>query len=194
MLILVRHGEAVANAAGVLLGRSDSPLSDRGHSQVSALGPLFGRVSRVVTSPLARARDTAHAIAAGLPVEVDERWVEVDYGEYEGRTLSEISVTEWSGWRRNPDSPWPGGESLVDVAKRVRDSCEELFAEEGAGARAEGDVVVVSHVSPIKLAVAWALGTGEEVVWRLHLGTASLTRVAWGVDAPVLRSYNETIN
>jgi broad specificity phosphatase PhoE len=161
---------------------------------VSALGPLFGRVSRVVTSPLVRARDTASAIAAGLPVEVDERWVEVDYGEYEGRTLSEISVTEWSGWRRNPDSPWPGGESLADVAKRVRDSCEELFAEEGAGARAEGDVVVVSHVSPIKLAVAWALGTREEVVWRLHLGTASLTRVAWGVDAPVLRSYNETIN
>ena len=56
----------------------------------------------------------------------------------------------------------------------------------GRGGPAAGDVVVVSHVSPIKAAVAWALGAGDDLAWRLHLSTASLTRVAWGVDRPVL--------
>ena len=54
-------------------------------------------------------------------------------------------------------------------------------------------MVVVSHVSPIKAAVAWALGAGDEVVWRLYLATASITRIGWGDDGPVLHGYNETI-
>ena len=70
---------------------------------------------------------------------------------------------------------------------------EELFARPGAGARAEHDVVVVSHVSPIKAAVAWALGAGDQVVWHLHLATASVTRIGWGADVPVLHRYNEVL-
>jgi broad specificity phosphatase PhoE len=191
MLVLVRHGEAVANAARVLLGRLDSPLTDRGRAQAAALAPALGNVGRLITSPLDRARDSAAALGLGLPVEVDDRWVEVDYGEYEGRPLSAVESSAWERWRSNPASPWPGGESLANVGRRVRQSCEELFAADGTGARSDSDVVVVSHVSPIKAAVAWALGTGDEVVWRLYLGTASVTRVAWGVDAPILLSYNE---
>jgi broad specificity phosphatase PhoE len=52
---------------------------------------------------------------------------------------------------------------------------------------------VVSHVSPVKAAVAWALGASETVVWRMFLSTASVTRIAWGAGSPVLRSYNETV-
>ncbi len=192
MLVLVRHGQAAANAAGVILGRSDSPLTDRGRGEAAALAPALGNVGRLISSPLARARDTATALGLGLSVEVDDRWVEVDYGEYEGRPLSSVERSAWRRWRSDPTSPWPGGESLADVGRRVRQSCEELFALEGTGARADSDVVVVSHVSPIKAAVAWVLGTGDEVVWRLYLATASVTRVAWGIDAPLLRSYNET--
>ncbi len=54
-------------------------------------------------------------------------------------------------------------------------------------------MVVVSHVSPIKAAVAWALGAGDQVVWRLYLATASITRIGWGRDGPVLHRYNETV-
>jgi broad specificity phosphatase PhoE len=156
------------------------------------LAPELGNVGRLIASPLARARDTAEALGLGLPVEVDDRWVEIDYGEYEGRSLSSVGNSSWKRWRTDPAYPWPGGESLADVGRRVRESCEELFAVEGEGARADSDVVVVSHVSPIKLAVAWALGTGDETAWRLYLASASLTRVAWNFDAPVLRSYNQT--
>lgn len=181
----------MANAAGLLLGRTDSPLTDRGRAQVSALGRSLGKVSRVVTSPLIRARETAGALGLDVPVEVDERWIEVDYGSYEGRSVGKLAGSDWARRRRDPNIKWTGGESLADVGRRVREACEDLFAEEGSGARAEADVVVVSHVSPIKAAVAWALGTGDEVAWRLYLATASLTRIAWGTDAPVLRSYNE---
>ena len=59
MLVLLRHGESTANAAGVLLGRTDAPLTDKGSRQAAALGPLLGSVVRVVSSPLTRARDTA---------------------------------------------------------------------------------------------------------------------------------------
>jgi alpha-ribazole phosphatase len=175
-----------------LLGRSDSPLTDRGREQAVALSPLLAGAGRVVTSPLARARDTAEALSLGLPVEVDERWVEVDYGDYEGQSLSSVPRRTWAKWRSNPEEPWPGGESLCDVSRRVAECCEELFALEGDGARADSDLVVVSHVSPIKAAVAWALGAEATVVWRLYLANGSITRIGWGADAPVLRSFNET--
>jgi broad specificity phosphatase PhoE len=192
VLVLVRHAEAAANAAGLLLGRTDSPLTERGRAQAHDLAPLIGPAARLVTSPLARARDTAAALGLGLPVEVDERWVEVDYGALEGEALSAVPSEVWTRWRADPQHRPAGGESLADVGRRVRDACEELFALAGEGARAEADVVVVSHVSPIKAAVAWALGVGDGVAWRLYLATASVTRIAWGADAPVLHRYNQT--
>ncbi|HUY22472.1 MAG TPA: histidine phosphatase family protein [Acidimicrobiales bacterium] len=193
MLVLVRHGEAAGNAAGLLLGRTDSPLTDRGRAQAAALGGAVGAVGRLVTSPLGRAVDTAGALGLDVPAEVDERWVEVDYGEFEGQALGSVPAEVWARWRGDPGYRPPGGESLAEVGVRVRDACDELFARPGAGARADTDVVVVSHVSPIKAAVAWALGTGDAVAWRLYLATASITRIAWGVDGPVLQRYNETV-
>ena len=62
--------------------------------------------------------------------------------------------------------------------------------EEACEAR-ERDVVVVSHVSPIKAAVAWALGVGDEITWRMWVAPASITRIGWSGPAPSLRSFNE---
>ncbi len=87
-----------------------------------------------------------------------------------------------------------GGESLAEVDARVAAACEELFASDGFGARAaDGDVVVVSHVTPIKAAVAWALGMTADLYWRLHLRTASVTRIGWGNGHPVLHGFNEVV-
>ncbi len=193
MLVLVRHGQAEGNAAGVLLGRTDSPLTATGRAQAAALGRAIGPVAALVTSPLARARDTAAALGLGVAAEVDERWIEVDYGELEGRALTAVPTELWARWRADASFRPSGGETLAEVGARVRAACEELFAEPGSGARGRDDVVVVSHVSPIKAAVAWALGAGEEVTWRLYLATASITRIAWGADGPVLHRYNETV-
>ncbi|MDR3648477.1 MAG: histidine phosphatase family protein [Acidimicrobiales bacterium] len=193
MLVLVRHGETEGNAARQLLGRRESPLTARGRSEATALAAVLGPVSRLVSSPLRRARDTAGALGLDVPLEIDERWIEVDYGELEGRPLGDVPADLWRRWRADPAFRPPGGESLAEVGVRVRAACDELFARRGAGARDEADVVVVSHVSPIKAAVAWALGTGDEVVWRLQLATASITRIGWGADGPVLHGYNATV-
>ena len=192
MLILVRHGESDANARGLLLGRTDARLTEAGRVQAAAARSLLtDPVAEVRTSPLGRARDTAQLLALGLPVAVDERWVEVDYGEFECRPLHGIPAEVWQRWRSDRDFRPEGGETLAEVDTRVAAACEELFAADGAGARRpDGDVVVVSHVTPIKAAVARALGT-TDLFWRLHLRTASVTRIGWNRDAPILHGFNE---
>ena len=193
MLILVRHGESSANAQALLVGRSDVELTEKGREQAASVRQLlYGPVHSLRTSPLQRARDTAAALDLGLPAQIDARWIEVDYGEYDCQPLRDVPADVWREWRRNPDFRPPGGETLAEVDARVTAACDELFAHDGAGARAiAGDVVVVSHVTPIKAAVAWALGAGSELSWRLHLQTASVTRIGWGNEHPVLHGFNE---
>lgn len=186
MLLLVRHGRTELNALGLLQGRVDPPLDASGQEQASALAatPALAAASRVVCSPLLRARQTAEAL--GPPVTVDERWTELDYGTWEGRPFTAVTATEWSRWRADPAWSPPGGESLVAVGDRVRAALVELATE-----AADADVVVVSHVSPIKAAVGWALGAGDEVAWAIHLDPGSLTRIAIRPAGPVVHSLNE---
>jgi broad specificity phosphatase PhoE len=193
MLILVRHGESTANAAGLLLGRTDAPLTEKGRAQAASVRRLLhAPVAQLRSSPLGRARDTAALLGLDAPVEIDDRWIEVDYGEYECQPLRDIPADVWREWRQDPGFRPAGGETLAEVDSRIAAACAELFSADGAGARAtEGDVVVVSHVTPIKAAVAWALGAGAGLSWRLHLQTASVTRIGWGNGAPVLHGFNE---
>lgn len=192
MLILVRHGESTGNADGLLLGRIDAPLTPRGLAQAETVGPLVAGATRVISSSLQRARRTAEALGTGLPIEIDDRWIEVDYGEFDGRPLTSVPDEVWVRWRSDPDYRPTGGESLREAGTRVRAACEELFGVDGEGARGPGAVVVVSHVSPIKAATCWALGLGDEGAWRLYLATASLTRITWGTSGPVLARFNQT--
>ncbi|MGH9017737.1 MAG: histidine phosphatase family protein, partial [Acidimicrobiales bacterium] len=161
-------------------------------AQVAHVRAAVAGAGRLISSPLGRARETAAALGLGLPVEIDERWTEIDYGTLEGRTLGDVPPDTWRRWRADLSFRPAGGETLVELGVRVRSACDELFSEDGAGARAPKDVVVVSHVSPIKAAVAWALDAGDDLAWRLYLSTASVTTVAWGGDRPVLRAYNGT--
>ncbi|HZD64975.1 MAG TPA: histidine phosphatase family protein [Acidimicrobiales bacterium] len=187
MLILVRHGETAANAARLLLGRADPPLTELGQRQAVAAGGGLGGAARLVSSPLIRARQTAEALGLSVPVEVDDRWAEIDYGAYDNRPLDQVPGELWRRWREDPAWRPAGGESLADVGRRVGAACEDLVGE-----LAGSDVVVVSHVSPIKAAVAWALGVGDGVAWRLHLGLAAISRVDLRRGGPVLVSWNET--
>jgi len=192
VLILVRHGESTGNADGLLVGRIDAPLTERGLTQARALAPWVAGATRLICSPLSRARATAEALGTGLPIEIDDRWVEVDYGEFDGRPLGSVPSELWTHWRSDPDFRPPGGETLAETGARVRSACDELFATDGDGARSQGPVVVVSHVSPIKAATCWALGLADQGAWRLYLATASMTRIGWGTDGPILNRFNLT--
>jgi broad specificity phosphatase PhoE len=159
---------------------------------VSVRQLLRAPVLAVGSSPLTRARASAALLRLEVPVEVDDRWVEIDYGEYECQPLRDVPADVWLEWRRDPDYRPGGGETLSEVETRVATACETLFADPDAGARSpDGDVVVVSHVTPIKAAVAWALGMGQDLSWRLHLNTASVTRIGWSGESPVLHGYNQ---
>ncbi len=189
MLIIIRHGRTEANATGRLLGRLDVPLDELGERQAAQLATSLrattDRIDRVVSSPLLRARQTADNL--GLPVEIDERFIEVDYGEYDGMPMADIPPEIWRRWRSDPDFTPPGGESLTTLQLRVSTALDEL----AAAARTE-TIVVATHVSPIKAAVAWALGVGDEVTWRLFVQPASITRIIVREGATVLQSFNET--
>jgi broad specificity phosphatase PhoE len=184
-MYLVRHGRTAHNAGGRLLGRLDVPLDEVGRRQASALGrvPVLSNSVGVVTSPLVRAVDTASAL--GPPVTVDDRWVEIDYGELDGSPLSDVRGL-FSEWERDLGYVPPGGESIRDLGVRVRSACADLWEQ-----AASEDVVVVSHVSPIKAAVAWALGVGDETCWRMYLDVASITSIGPGRLGPSLRTYND---
>jgi len=191
MLLLLRHGQSEANAAGLLAGRFDVELTEHGRREARAAGALLGPVAEVRSSPLRRAQETAQLAVPGQPLHLDDRFIELDYGEFDGRPISEVPHELWLRWQRDVDFAPSGGESHRELGRRVRAACEELFAEDGAGARRpEGAVVVVSHVSPIKAAVAWALGAGDEVAWRLQLANASVTAIEWGPRGPVLVAFN----
>ena len=183
VLILVRHAQTESNAGGLLQGRDDLGLTDAGLAQARALAAAL-RPAVVVSSPLRRARQTAEVF--GLRVAVDERWVELDYGELDRMPIKDVPAEVWQRWRSDPGWAPAGGESLLDVGARVRAACEELAPD-----AAERDVVVVSHVSPLKAAVAWALGVGDEVVWRLFLDVAAVSRVRTTGDSPTLVTYND---
>jgi len=191
MLVLVRHGRTEWNREGRLVGRSDVELDDLGRDQARRCGARLGVVRELRTSPLRRARETASLLGTGRATVVDDAFVELDYGDAEGRRLDEVDVPFWAMVRDDPETRWPDGESLADVQRRVARACEALFALDGEGARAEaGDVVVVSHVSPIKAAVAWALGAEATLALRLQLDNGSLTTIAWRRGGPVLLAYN----
>ncbi len=185
MLIIVRHGRTAANAAALLQGRADHPLDELGERQAAAVARELVGADRVIASPLLRARQTATAI--GPPVEIDDRWIELDYGGLEGTPIAAVPSETWSRWRHDADFVPAGGESHADLAGRVLEACTEVL-----GASADRTIVVVSHVGPIKAALAWVLGLQPTSGWRCHLDHASITRISAGPHGPVLRSFNET--
>ncbi|MGH9283249.1 MAG: histidine phosphatase family protein [Acidimicrobiales bacterium] len=189
MIVFARHGETAPNREGLVLGRASDPgLTDLGRSQADRLAALLGQEEpvAVLTSPLLRARETAGAIAAacGLEPEVDERLVEIDWGAWEGRPVTGIAPAEVERLRADAGTA-PEGESLAALAGRVEGFCADAWDRDGL-------VVAVTHVSPIKAAVAMTLGAPDDAAFRMYVALASVTRIARRSRGPVLVSFNET--
>jgi len=147
----------------------------------------------VVASPLRRTRQTADVVAGMLDVSVatDDDLVETDFGAWEGLTFAEAAEAypaEMAAWTASADVAPPGGESFATVAHRVRRARTRLLAAHPTGA-----VLLVSHVTPIKLILAAALDVPIDVLFRIHLDPAGLSTVDWndGGGASV-RLVNDT--
>jgi alpha-ribazole phosphatase len=182
MLLLVRHGETEANRAGRYLGRTDQPMTTRGRAQASRLADLLPRPDVIIASPLRRAVDTA--MQFGGSVEIDERWLELDYGPYDLQPAGGLPADLSARWGTDPDFAPAGVETFASMSARVRDACEDLVTLSESSV-----VLVVSHVGPIKAAIGWALGF-ELSVSRLFVEDASVCRIDVAAGRPSLRWFN----
>ena len=124
MLHVVRHGRTEVNASGKLLGRSDPGLDQTGRKQAEDLANRLGGVDLVISSPLKRTMETASYISN--TVKTDPRWLELDYGELEGRSIESIDVEIWENWRSDVNWAPEGGESLSALGVRVAEACEDI--------------------------------------------------------------------
>jgi broad specificity phosphatase PhoE len=162
-LILVRHGVTDWNREGRYQGQSDPPLNDEGLQQAHRLIELLKPegISRVVSSDLKRASETARILAEGLRLEspgTDARLREIDLGRWEGRLAIEIAREDALAWDARLGDPVnvaaPGGETTLQVAQRVWACLDELAAQAGADT-----IAVVSH----GLALATALSRARHL-------------------------------
>ncbi|MEE4272223.1 MAG: histidine phosphatase family protein [Thermoanaerobaculales bacterium] len=193
-LVLVRHGEVEANRSYRYLGRRDDVLTDAGRRQAEALAVALSElpVDAVISSPLKRALDTAQTIAGpgGLAVELEVRLLELDFGDWDGRSRAEVVATSEGdrrrvqAWEADPTLPVPGGESLAQLQERVVNLANDLTR-----ARSGSTLVLVSHMGPIKTLLLAALGLPLTAAARIFLDPATVSVVDWS-SRPVVRLVN----
>jgi probable phosphoglycerate mutase len=194
-ITLIRHGETEHNRGQLTLGRADVPLNDHGLRQAAALAAAFTTPPvAIYTSPLVRCRDTAEAIAqaTGAPGHVEEALIEMDVGEMEHLTRSELRaqypefLAQWLG-EGVAAARMPGGETLAEVQDRAWAAIEAI-----AGAHPAGDAVVVTHNFVILAIACRALGLPLAQFRRLKLSLASRSVLDMTPGVTTLISWNDT--
>jgi len=195
-LLLLRHGQTELSVERRYSGRGNPDLTALGREQAARAAKYLaakGDIAAVVTSPLGRARETAQAAAQALdvPVRVLDALTETDFGEWEGLTFTEAAQRDpelHQRWLGDPSLPAPGGESFAQVRERVEAARRDLLALYPGQ-----NVVVVSHVTPIKTLLQLALEVGPSLLYRLHLDLASLSIAEFYPDGgSSVRLVNDT--
>ena len=195
-LLLLRHGQTELSAQRRYSGRGNPALNDVGRRQAGAAARYLaqrGGIAAVLSSPLQRAYDTAAAAAKalGLDMTVDDDLIETDFGAWDGLTFAEAAERDpelHTRWLGNTSTTPPGGESFDEVLDRVLRVRERIIA-----AHQGSTVLVVSHVTPIKMLLALALDAGPGILYRLHLDLASLSIAEFYSDgASSVRLVNQT--
>ncbi len=182
-LVLVRHGETEWSSSGRHTSVTDVPLTAHGRAEARPLATRLAGVdyAAVLCSPRRRARDTCAIAGFGDRAEIADDLVEWDYGEYEGRTTSEIRAIA-PGWTIFSGGA-PGGESSEHVAARA----DRVIARAVA---AGGPVAVFSHGHFLRvLGARWVGLPASGGAW-LGLDTASLSVLGHEREQRVLRVWN----
>jgi probable phosphoglycerate mutase len=197
--VLLRHGETPLTPQKRFSGSggTDPALSAAGREQAERAGAALARrgtIQHIVSSPLARTRETAAIVAAhlGLDVTVEDGLRETDFGAWEGLTFAEVRERhpdDLNAWLADTEArPTGGGESFAETAVRIAAVRDELTA-----AHAGRTVLLVTHVTPIKTFVRLALGAPPESLFRMELSAASVSAIAYYADGNAsVRLLNDT--
>ncbi len=198
-VILVRHGRTTANASGTLAGRTPGVrLDDTGQEQADRTAerladvPLVG----VVSSPLERCLQTSAAIIkrqpSGAEPVVEDAITEADYGDWQGRPLTELATEGlWSTVQNQPSAvTFPGGESMLTMQSRAVEAIRRRDAAFEAEHGPDAVWAAVSHGDIIKAVLADALGLRLDLFQRLGVDPASVSIVRYTPARPYVVAMN----
>jgi probable phosphomutase (TIGR03848 family) len=193
LFLLLRHGENDYVKANRLAGHIPGVhLNENGRRQAQTLAEklVHAPVKAIYSSPLERAMETAAPLsqALGLPVVSRPGLIETDCGEWQGRTVKQLSRLK--AWKLVQNSPsqvrFPGGESISECQVRISQELLVLAAQH----EPQDLLVAVSHADPIKLAVAYFLGLPLDNFQRLAVAPASITILQLGESTAHLLALN----
>ncbi len=197
-LLLVRHGQSVANAQGRLQGQFDSPLSDQGRGEARALARRLRQegweIAAVYASDLKRAAETATILAQALdaPLALDARLREYDWGVLSGFTWPEIQAHYPDIWQR-----WQSGQGPVDIPEEEGNEpfqrrLAALLADVQAAHQNGECILLVAHGGSLGMVLAHLLGLATRRPTPFRFGNASLSIVEFRTRGPYLLLHNDT--
>jgi probable phosphoglycerate mutase len=194
-VVLVRHGRSTANTAGILAGRTPGVnLDEYGQGQAAAISERLAgtRFDRLISSPLDRCQQTLAPFSdsSGLPVEIDDRFAEVDYGDWAGRPLKDLGAEPlWRTVQQHPSAAvFPGGEGLAAVSARAAEAIRDIRASSPENQT----VLVCSHGDVIKSILADALGMHLDAFQRIVVAPASISVIRYTPLRPFVERVNDT--
>ncbi len=174
MIYIVRHGKTALNSAGVMQGMIDCPLNDEGREQAAAVASMFrGKgvsFSKVYSSPLVRAVETAEIASGTVTVITDERLLEMDYGPYEGADLKNLPLELKRFFSDFENEPAPEGmETLESVKARLGSFLEDLRTSSP-----EGDILITTHAIALKGALEYLMPDSHGIWWSRYVGNCDV--------------------
>ncbi|MGH3897172.1 MAG: histidine phosphatase family protein [Pseudonocardiaceae bacterium] len=198
-LILLRHGRSTANAAGVLAGRTPGvALDEHGRAQAETLVERLAALplAALVSSPLQRCQETVAPLAQarGLEVTFDDRFVEVDYGEWTGRELRKLGKEPlWKVVQAHPSAVvFPGGEGLAALQARAVAAVREWDAKLAAEHGPQVVWLVCTHGDTIKAVLADALGMHLDGFQRIVANPCSISAISYTDTRPFVQRVNDS--
>ena len=170
MIFIIRHGKTELNKANVLQGRSNYPLNDEGIRQAEVAAKMLESIEfdHVYSSPLIRAVQTAEIVAPDKRITVDDRLIEMDYGQYEGtdlRNMPEEIRIFFSDFVHNPapDSMEP----LAEVVKRTGAFLEEIRSH-------RGNILISTHAIAMKGILEYLTPDSQGGYWSKYIGNCAV--------------------
>lgn len=194
-IYLVRHGTTDWNTNEIFRGRVDCPLNAKGRAEAKALAEYFRAVplDAIYSSPLARATETASIIAGfrGLAVIADPAFTDIDFGLWQGKSISQVKEAYeeiYRIWKEQPEQIlFPGGESLAQLGDRAWKGFTRRV-EENRGKT----LLVVSHRVVIKVLMLMVLGSGLAHFWRIRQDPAAVSCVDYDGRIFITSFMNQT--
>jgi probable phosphoglycerate mutase len=193
--LLLRHAHSTANDAGILAGRLDGvDLSIIGKTQARVLGNAFKdvKIDRIISSPLDRCVQTIAGAARGRRkrIYIDERFIEMDYGLWNGRKLKELAKEKsWKEIQSKPSTfTFPQGESFSDAALRIEKGLQSLMRR-----HPQETILIVTHGDIIKMALQLSHGGSLDNFQHFLVDTCSLSEIHWTPQSKTIVRSNSRL-